>query len=136
MKAYMRKVSDHTKYKNFGDYVDYTQLDLEDGYEWAFGELPDNATPDVVLNPLETMDSIISSGIEEFLGDPLPPDIEMQILQLSVYVRQYFQFNRIGLIRQTIENYSIPENRDDVNPDQRQKIDFLKAQLLELFPDE
>lgn len=136
MEAYLKCIAKPTQYKNFGQYSTIEQLQDEEGFEKVTGPLPDNMIPYRILNPLEQVDDIITSGINQFANNPLPQDLEAYIFQLSVFVKQYYQYNRINLIRNTIENFNISDDRDDVTLEQKEKISFIKAQLLELFPDE
>lgn len=73
---------------------------------------------------------IISQGQLAMAGDPLPVDLQKQVYDLEVFVANYLRRNAKTLALAVIDAFVIPEEREDVDENQRQLVENLKAELM------
>lgn len=133
MQAYMRSLVDPTKYVCGGQYTDLDSVELLPGFEWVLGE-PQNLTPHRIDNPIGQLQELIQVGQSQ-LASILPEDIQKNVLDLFLAVKNYYENNRPDFVRATIIDFSIPLDRLDVGEIARGIIETMRSQMLELFPE-
>ena len=132
IQLYLRPIGDETQFFNWASYADNPPFTAPAGFEWVEGNPPENATHYVQLNVLDRLEQLITLGQQAMSADPLPTDLQKQIFDLEVFIRNYYQRGATNLIQDSIQNFILASDRTDVTVDQRNQVEQLKSQMLEV----